>query len=70
MIHQPLGGVKGQATDMEISARRIIKLKEKIQHFFHERTGQPLEKLKIDMERDYFMDAGEAKTYGIVDDIL
>lgn len=70
MIHQPPAAVKGQATDMEISARRIIKLKDKIQQFFHERTGQPLEKLKEDMERDYFMDAEEAKAYGIVDAVL
>ncbi|MED1129972.1 ATP-dependent Clp protease proteolytic subunit [Bacillus paralicheniformis] len=70
MIHQPLGGVKGQATDMEISAKRIIKLREKIEHFFHERTGQPIEKLKADMERDYFMDADEAKAYGIIDAVL
>lgn len=70
MIHQPLGGVKGQATDMEISAKRIIKLREKIEHFFHERTGQPIEKLKADMERDYFMDADEAKAYGVIDAVL
>lgn len=55
---------------MEISAWRIIKLKDKIQQFFHERTGQPLEKLKEDMERDYFMDAEEAKAFGIVDGVL
>ncbi|CAM5207636.1 ATP-dependent Clp protease proteolytic subunit OS=Bacillus licheniformis CG-B52 OX=1368424 GN=clpP PE=3 SV=1 [Bacillus licheniformis] len=70
MIHQPLGGVKGQATDMEISAKRIIKLREKIERFFHERTGQPIEKLKADMERDYFMDADEAKAYGVIDAVL
>ncbi|MGG3575117.1 ATP-dependent Clp endopeptidase proteolytic subunit ClpP [Bacillus gobiensis] len=70
MIHQPLGGVQGQATDMEISAKRIIKLKEKLKEYLHEKTGQPIERLTEDMERDYFMSAKEALEYGLADQIL
>ena len=67
MIHQPLGGMQGQATDIEIHAREILKTREQMNRITAERTGQPLEKVEKDTERDYFMSAEEAKTYGIVD---
>ncbi|SHH26201.1 ATP-dependent Clp endopeptidase proteolytic subunit ClpP [Tepidibacter thalassicus] len=70
MIHQPLGGTRGQATDIQIHAQRIIKMKEKLNKILSERTGQPLEKIKQDTERDYFMDAHEAKEYGIIDEVI
>lgn len=70
MIHQPLGGTQGQATEIEISARRILKLKEHINQIIADKTGQPIEKVANDTERDYFMSAEEAKTYGIVDGIV
>ncbi|MFC7394053.1 ATP-dependent Clp endopeptidase proteolytic subunit ClpP [Scopulibacillus cellulosilyticus] len=70
MIHQPLGGAKGQATDIEISARRILKLKKKINGIISETTGQPIEKVDKDTDRDYFMTAEEAMEYGLVDKII
>jgi ATP-dependent Clp protease, protease subunit len=70
MIHQPLGGAKGQATEIEISARRILKLKEHINGIIAERTGQLIEKIAKDTERDFFMTAEEAKEYGIIDEII
>lgn len=70
MIHQPLGGFKGQATDIDIHARRILKTKETLNQILSERTGQPLDKIKVDVERDYFMSAEEAKEYGLVDEVI
>lgn len=70
MIHQPLGGAKGQATDIKIHAEQILKTKDKINQILSERTGQPLEKIQVDCERDYFMSAEEAKAYGLIDAIL
>jgi len=70
MIHQPLGGARGQATDLEISAKRILKLREHINSIIAERTGQPIEKIAKDTDRDYFMSAEEAVAYGIVDEII
>lgn len=70
MIHQPLGGARGQATEIEISAKRILKLREHINHIISERTGQPVEKVARDTDRDYFMSAEEAKEYGIIDEII
>lgn len=70
MIHQPLGGTQGQATDIKIHAERIIKMKQKLNKILSERTGQPLEKIERDTERDFFMDPEEAKAYGLIDDIL
>lgn len=70
MIHQPLGGVRGQATDIKIHAEWILKIKDRINHILSERTGQPFDKIKDDTERDFFMSAEEAKAYGIVDDVL
>ncbi|MCA1055675.1 ATP-dependent Clp endopeptidase proteolytic subunit ClpP [Rossellomorea aquimaris] len=70
MIHQPLGGARGQATDLEISAKRILKLREHINEIISEKTGQSLEKVALDTDRDYFMSAQEAKVYGIIDEII
>ena len=70
MIHQPIGGFKGQATDIDIHAKRILKIKEKLNLILSENTNQDLEKLKRDVERDYFMEADEAKEYGIVDEVI
>lgn len=70
MIHQPLGGTQGQATDIEIHARRIIKMKDSLNRILAERTGQKLEKIQQDTERDYFMTAHEAKDYGIIDEVI
>ncbi|WP_099189371.1 ATP-dependent Clp endopeptidase proteolytic subunit ClpP [Tepidibacter mesophilus] len=70
MIHQPLGGTRGQATDIEIHAQRIVKMKEKLNQIMAERTGQPLDRIKQDTERDYFMEAEQAKDYGIIDEVI
>jgi len=70
MIHQPLGGAQGQATDIEIHAREILKTREQLNKILAERTGQPLEKIQADTERDYFMSADEAKNYGLVDQVV
>lgn len=70
MIHQPLGGVRGQATDIEITAKHILKTKDKLVKILADNTGQPAAKLSEDMERDYYMSAQEALEYGIVDKVL
>jgi ATP-dependent Clp protease protease subunit len=70
MIHQPLGGAQGQATDIEIHAREILKTREQLNRILAERTGQPLEKIQNDTERDYFMSADEAQGYGLIDQVL
>ncbi|WII96160.1 ATP-dependent Clp endopeptidase proteolytic subunit ClpP [Moraxella haemolytica] len=70
MIHQPSGGAQGQATDIEISAREILKIRERLNRILAERTGQPLEKVERDVERDYWLDAYEAQEYGLVDSVL
>lgn len=70
MIHQPSGGSQGQATDIQIQAEHIIKTKEKLNRIIAENTGQPLEKVITDTDRDYFMNAQEAKDYGLVDSII
>jgi ATP-dependent Clp protease, protease subunit len=70
MIHQPSGGAQGQATDIEIHAREILKTREQLNKIYAERTGQPLEKIRADMERDFFMDPEEAKAYGLIDQVL
>ncbi|WP_416826193.1 ATP-dependent Clp endopeptidase proteolytic subunit ClpP [Ectobacillus polymachus] len=70
MIHQPLGGARGQATEIEISAKRILKLREHINQIISDRTGQPVEKVAKDTDRDYFMSAEEAKKYGIIDEVI
>jgi ATP-dependent Clp protease protease subunit len=70
MIHQPLGGTRGQAIDIEIHARHIIATKENLDRILAERTGQPLERIQKDTDRDYFMTAVEAKEYGIIDEVM
>jgi ATP-dependent Clp protease protease subunit len=70
MIHQPLGGAQGQATDIDIQAKEIMKIKELLHKILVKHTGQSIEKIRQDTERDYFMDAGEALKYGIVDRII
>ncbi|SDS69196.1 ATP-dependent Clp protease proteolytic subunit ClpP [Paenibacillaceae bacterium GAS479] len=70
MIHQPLGGAEGQASDIEIRARRILKMRDKLNHILAERSGQPLERIEKDTDRDYFMSAEEAREYGLVDKVI
>jgi ATP-dependent Clp protease, protease subunit len=70
MIHQPLGGVRGQATDIKIHADWIIKTKQKLNQIYVDRTGQPLEKIEKDTDRDNFMSAEEAKAYGLIDEVI
>ena len=70
MIHQPLGGAKGQATEIEIVAKHILRTREKLNSILSERTGQPLEVIERDTERDNYMSAEEAKAYGLIDEIM
>lgn len=70
MIHQPLGGFQGQATDIEIHAREILRLKKMLNEYLAKHTGQPLEKIEADTERDYFMSAYEAVEYGLIDKVI
>lgn len=70
MIHQPLGGAQGQATEIKIAAERILKLKDKLNKMLASNTGQDLKKIEVDTERDYFLSADEALSYGLIDKIL
>jgi len=70
MIHQPLGGAEGQASDIEIRAKRILRMRDKLNQILSERTGQPLKRIEKDTDRDYFMTAQEALEYGIVDKVI
>jgi ATP-dependent Clp protease protease subunit len=70
MIHQPLGGIQGQASDIQIHADWIIRTRQKLNQIYVKTTGQPLEKIERDTDRDFFMDAEETKAYGIIDQIL
>jgi ATP-dependent Clp protease protease subunit len=70
MIHQPLGGAKGQATDIKIAAEHILRTRDRLNRMLAEHTGQNLEKIEIDTERDNFMSAQEAKEYGLVDEVI
>ena len=70
MIHQPSGGTQGQATDIEINAREILKTRESLNRILADRCGQSLEKIQTDTERDYYMSAAEAQTYGLIDQVL
>jgi len=70
MIHQPSGGARGQATDIQIQAERIVHMKKKLNQIYAENTGQPLSKIEADMERDFFMSADEAQAYGLVDKVI
>jgi ATP-dependent Clp protease, protease subunit len=70
MIHQPLGGAQGQATDIEIQAKEILYLKQKLNQHLADHTGQPLSKIEEDTERDFFMSAEECKEYGLIDQVI
>lgn len=70
MIHQPMGGAQGQASDIAIHAEHILKLKKKINEILADRTGQPIEKIERDSDRDFFMSAEEAKAYGLIDNVI
>jgi ATP-dependent Clp protease protease subunit len=70
LIHQPLGGFQGQATDIDIQAREILRLKEELNQILAHLTGQPMDKITADTERDYFMTSNQAKEYGIIDEIV
>lgn len=70
MIHQPLGGSRGQATDIEIEAKEILRIRHQLNQILAERSGQPLEKIERDTDRDYFMSAQEAKAYGLIDQVI
>ncbi|KPU44819.1 ATP-dependent Clp protease proteolytic subunit [Oxobacter pfennigii] len=71
LIHQPLiGGLQGQATDIKIHAEHLLRTKDKLNKIYSERTGQPLDKIQADVERDFYMTADEAKAYGIIDDVI
>lgn len=70
MIHQPIGGFYGQATDVEIHAKEILKMKDTLNSILSKHTGQPYEKVQADTERDFFMSGNDAKNYGIVDDVI
>ncbi|WP_448570289.1 ATP-dependent Clp protease proteolytic subunit [Trichothermofontia sp.] len=70
MIHQPSGGTRGQATDIEIEAREILRIRHQLNQIYAENTGQPLEKIERDMDRDFFMSAEEARDYGLIDRVI
>ena len=70
MIHQPSGGTRGQATDIEIEAREILRIRHQLNNIYAERTGQPLSRIEKDMDRDFFMSADEAKEYGLIDRVI
>lgn len=70
MIHQPLGGVEGQATDIAITAKQILKTRENLNKMLAKNTGKPISQIEKDVERDFYMDAEEAKKYGVIDEIL
>jgi len=70
MIHQPSGGAQGQATDIEITAKEILKIRHRLNQVLSEQTGQPLEQIERDVERDKWMDAAEAQAYGLVDQVI
>ena len=70
MIHQPLGGVQGQATDIDIQAKEIMRIKETIHNILVEHTGQPIEKIRSDTERDFYMTGEQAREYGIIDEVV
>jgi ATP-dependent Clp protease, protease subunit len=70
MIHQPMGGARGQATDIDIQAREILRLKARLNEIIQKHTGQPIERIEKDTDRDYFMGAAEAKGYGLIDEVV
>jgi ATP-dependent Clp protease protease subunit len=70
MIHQPMGGFQGQATEIDIHAREILKIRERLNEIMAKHTGQPLDKIALDTERDYFMSSEESKRYGLIDEVI
>ena len=70
MIHQPMGGVQGQATDIDIQAREILKMRQRLNEILVYHTGRPIEKIRADTERDYFMNGKEAREYGLIDEVI
>ena len=70
MIHQPLGGAKGQATDIQIQAEQILRIKKTMNELLAQNTGKPLKAIEKDVERDYYMTAEQARSYGIIDEII
>ena len=70
MIHQPMGGFQGQATEIDIHAKEILKIRERLNHIMAGHSGQPLERIERDTERDYFMSGEEAKAYGLIDEVI
>lgn len=70
MLHQPSGGTRGQATDIEIEAREILRIRRQLNEIYAKQTGQPLEKIERDMDRDFFLSAAEAKEYGLIDKVI
>jgi ATP-dependent Clp protease protease subunit len=70
LIHQPLGGFQGQATDIDIQAREILRMKDELNRILATMTGQPLDRIQADTERDYYMSSEQAKEYGIIDEII
>ena len=70
MIHQLMGGAEGQATEIEITARHMIKIKDRLNKILSDATGQPIKKVEADSDRDFYMDAEEAKKYGMIDSVL
>ena len=70
LIHQPMGGFSGQASDVDIHAREILKMRERLNEILAKHTGQPLEKIRVDTERDYFMSGEEAQKYGLIDEVI
>ncbi|MBI3604534.1 MAG: ATP-dependent Clp endopeptidase proteolytic subunit ClpP [Nitrospirae bacterium] len=70
MIHQPLGGFQGQATDIEIHAREILKMRERLNEILVKHTGQPMEKIQMDTERDFFLSGAQAQEYGLIDEVI
>ena len=69
-MHQPIGGAQGQASDVEIAAREMLRLQDKVRQMISESTGQPYEKIAKDTDRDYYLTAGQAKDYGLIDEVL
>jgi ATP-dependent Clp protease, protease subunit len=70
LIHQPMGGTRGQASDIKIQAEEILRLREELNKILARHTGQPLERIQSDTDRDFFMSSGQAKTYGIIDRVV
>ncbi|HUK57249.1 MAG TPA: ATP-dependent Clp endopeptidase proteolytic subunit ClpP [Nitrospiria bacterium] len=70
MIHQPMGGFQGQATDVDIQAREILKMRERLNEILAQHTGQPIDRIRLDTERDYFMSGEEARKYGLIDEVI